>query len=141
MAQEAVGVVVSFSETSTPDLPVIELTLPGLDGGDKIDATLLANGEYMTYIGRQLKEIPDMGFTAEYDPINYTEFEAIINVNQEITFTFPGTPSIAITIWGFLQSYNPDTATYGDRMKVTGNFVASNLNGSGDETAPTLVST
>lgn len=112
----------------------IEFTLPGIDGGEPIDVTRLANTLYMTKKPPKLIEIMQARMVVQYDPEVIDQVTAKINVNQQITVAIPGNGSAVM--FGWIRSFSP--GPFRDRVLATAEVVheISNLNTSDVETGP-----
>lgn len=106
----------------------------GLDGGDAIDDTCLSNTTYKTKIAQTLIDVPNVSFTADYDPENFASIRDEINVNQALVLSFPS-PLGDLTFYGYLKSLTPNESGVGDRWTATGEIVVTN-NNAGTETGP-----
>lgn len=106
----------------------------GVDGGDPIDTTTLCNVAWVTKMAQTLKEVPDMPFTAWWDPTDFATIAALVNVNSQcvLTITAVGT----ITFWGHLRSWTPGETGKGEGVKTTGVIVISNRDNSNNEVGP-----
>lgn len=108
----------------------------GFAARDAIDNTCLSNSEFITKQPQTLKEHADIPFTALWDPADYDDIEAEVNVNQLMTLSIPSVGSIAF--YGFLQSVEVSEAAVGDRWEVSGNIVITNITAAGVETGPSF---
>jgi len=110
----------------------------GIEGGEKLDATCLDNASWKTYLPQTLKEIPDLSFTAAFEPDEWDAIEAEINVNQQLTisYSYQGVSLGSVTFWGYLRSLVPAEGEVGTRWTATGTIVVTNMNGSNVETGP-----
>lgn len=116
----------------------VTLGAPGVDGGDPLDATCLDNTEWMTKLPQTLKDVPDISFSARFEPAEWAGIEAEINVNQLLTiaFTYQGVDLGEIAFWGYLRSFTPAEGAKGEVWNATGSIVVTNMNGSNVETGP-----
>lgn len=123
-----------------PDVSLWEKTVtpPGLDGGDAIDTTTMHNTAWRTKAPRTLKEMTDSSFAAAYDPAVLTQINALVNVETEITVTFPDGSTWAY--FGFLKAFEPDELSEGEQPTATVTIVATNQDTAGAEQAPVLAS-
>lgn len=110
----------------------------GIDGGDKLDATCLDNTAWKTFLPQTLKEVPDLTFTAAFEPNEWDAIDGEVNVNQllTITYSYQGTSLGSVAFWGYLKSFTPAEGTVGERWTATGTIVVTNMNGSNVETGP-----
>ena len=107
----------------------------GVDGGDPLDATCLANTAWKTKLPQTLKEAQNITFTAKYEPADFAQTHAEINVNQSCTMNF-ASPLGTLTFWGYLKNFTPNEGGIGEAWEGTGEIVVTNMNGSNVETAP-----
>ena len=113
---------------------VKEVTPPGISGGGPIDVTTMLNTALRTNAPKQLKTATAASFVAAYDPAVYDQILAMINVNQEITVTFPDLSTLVF--WGWLDEFTLGALVEGEQPTADGTIEPSNRNGSGVETAP-----
>lgn len=116
-------------------LDFVSIAAPGLDGGDALDATVLDNVAWRTKLPQTLKEVPDLAFTATFNPADFAALSGEINVNQLLTMDFKS-PLGSMAFWGYLKSFTPSEGAIGTRWEATGSIVVTNMNGSNAETAP-----
>ena len=79
---------------------LIEVGLPGMDGGDPIDITTQHNDAYRQVEFRSLITMTEFTAKCAYDPAIITQFAAVINRNTTITRVFPDG-----TTWAFFGAY------------------------------------
>jgi len=117
-------------------LAIEKVTLKGLglEGGDALDASHLANVLYKTKKPQTLTEIPDVTGTGHYTPANHDTAVAELNKNQELVLTFAGVGTL--TFWGYLKTYDPDEGEIGTVWNVTFSIVVTNLDGTESELGP-----
>jgi hypothetical protein len=111
----------------------------GIEGGEKLDATCLDNTGWMTYLPQTLKDVPNLSFRAKFDPSEWQDVVAQINVNQALVINFDS-PYGALTFWGFLKSFLPEEGAIGAAWEATGEIAVTNMNASNVETAPAYAS-
>jgi len=133
--KDSFGISVTFA--SDPDLNLAvdptSITPPGLEGGDAIDTTTHSNTQFRTKYPRTLIDISNASMTAIYDPDAWNDIVALINENQQITFSFPDNSSIVF--YGYLQSFVPNEFVEGSPATAEMTIVVTNDDGSG-ESAP-----
>jgi len=137
--KDGFGISIAFGGDATffDDVDPNSITPPGVDGGDKIDATTHSNTEYRTAYPRQLKEITDCSFTAAYDPDAWDGIVAQINVNQLIQFTFPN--GHVLDVYGYLKSCTPNEYVEGEGATCEAEIVITNVHDTtGVETGPNV---
>ena len=132
-ALEGLGTTISIGSSSICYVSIAGL---GIDGGERLEATCLSNSDWRTYLPQTLVDVPNLTFTAAYEPSEFAALVAEVNVNQQITINFAA-PLGSITFWGFLKSFTPDEGTYGQRWTATGEIAVTNMNASNIETGPT----
>lgn len=126
---------ISFSANPTVHLKEKETTPPGIDGGDEVDTTTMRNTTWRTRQPRNLKTLTESSIVVSYDPVCYNELNAMINVNQEITVTFPDGSSVVF--WGWLRTFTPNSNTEGDQPTANCGITPSNQDNNGVEVGPT----
>lgn len=110
------------------------LTPAGLDGGGPIDTTTMRNSALRTMQPKQLITTTPASIDVLWDPALYADVYAMVNTNQQLTFTFPD-GSTAI-FWGFINTFSPQQIQEGQPALCTIGFQPTNENNSGVETAP-----
>lgn len=130
---------IDFSATSsgvtlTDILAEKEVTPPGVDGGPENDTSTMRNVTWRTKQPPSLRTMTNSSFMAAYDPALLDEIVAMVNVNQELTITFPD--GSTWVIWGWLSSFTPNPSTEGSQPTATVTIMPSNQNNSGVETGP-----
>jgi hypothetical protein len=127
---------ITFS--STPGIKLWEKTVtpPGIQGGGENDTTTMRNSIWRTRHPKKLKTLSPMSFTAAYDPQVYDDLVSIVNVNQEITVTFPDGDEI--TFWGWLDEFTPGEIVEGAQPTADCTIIPSNQDNSNVETAPSV---
>jgi len=108
-----------------------EVTPPGVSGGGAIDITTMDNTTWRTFSPKSLKTLSPASFVARYDPAVYDDIVAMINVNQQITVTFPDDSTLVF--YGWLDEFTPQGLTEGEMGLADCTIQPSMLNGSGDE--------
>lgn len=126
---------IAFSADSSVNFWEKEVTPPGWSGGGANDTTTMRNSTLRTMSPKQLKTLSEASFTAAYDPVVYDEIKAMINVNQQITITFPD--SSTLLFWGWIDEFTPNANVEGEQPTAEITIIPSNQNASGAETAPT----
>ena len=116
----------------------VTLGVPGVDGGEALDATCLDNVEWITRLPQTLKNVPDISFTARFVPADWEGIVDEVNVNQLLTvdFSYQGADLGSISFWGYLKSFAPDAGAVGTTWNASGTLVVTNMNGSNVETGP-----
>jgi len=85
----------------------IEITPPGLDGGEPIDTTTMHNTTYRTFTPRSLKTLRPFPVRGAYDPLMFSRALALINI--ETTFTITWSDGSTLAFYAYLQKaeYGP----------------------------------
>lgn len=91
-----------------PDVSIweIEVTPPGLDGGEMIDTTTMFNTTFETMEPNTLMKVTDGGMRVAFDPVCYDQLFALINQKGIITTKFSNGDSISD--YGILRTFQPD---------------------------------
>lgn len=113
-----------------------ELTPPGIEGGGANDTTTMRNSTWRTRSPKKLITLADAGIVVAYNPEVFDEMVAMVNVNNEITITFPDGSTLAF--WGWIDSFVPNACVEGEQPTADVTIVPSNQNAAGVETAPVL---
>jgi hypothetical protein len=111
-----------------------EVTPPGIDGGGGIDTSTMRNTAWRTQTPMSLKTLTNASFTAAYDPAAYTSLLSAVNVNQEITVTFPD--GATLVFWGWLNTFTPNPLVEGEQPTAECEIIPSNQNDQGAEADP-----
>lgn len=125
---------ISFSADSSVSIWEKEVTPPGMEGGGANDTTTMHNSTWRTKSPKKLVTLSECSFTAAYDPATFDEMLAMLNVNQQITVTFPDSSNL--TFWGWLDEFKPGAIKEGEQPTADVTIIPSNQNSSGVETAP-----
>jgi len=112
------------------------ITPPTIEGGGENDTTTMRNTVWRTRFPKLLKTLGEMSFTCAYDPAVYEDLVDIINVNKEITVTFPD--GTVLTFWGWLDNFAPGEIVEGEQPEATATVIASNMDDNLDEVGPTI---
>lgn len=126
-----------FSENPSIKIWEIGITPPGWDGGGPIDTVTMRNDTLRTKIPKQLKSLTDSNITVAYAVSALQDIVDMINVNQEITITFPGGNG-EMTFWGYINTFHPGELMEGNRATATMQIIPTNQNDSLVETIPTF---
>lgn len=128
----------TFKRFPAVNLWEIEVTPPGVDGGDKIDTTTMHNDRWRTNKHRSLMELTDGAFTCAYDPAVLDQIVEMINVRDEITVTFPDGSTWAF--WGYMRVFEPDSLKEGEMPTATVTITPTNEDVSHVERGPVATS-
>lgn len=111
-----------------------EVTPPGLQGGGPNDTTTMRNIKWRTKSPKKLISLSPGSFTASYDPAVMEQVLDLLNVNNQITVTYPNGDTY--TFWGWLDEFTPNACVEGEQPTATCTIEPSNTNASGVETDP-----
>ncbi len=111
-----------------------EVTPPGISGGGENDTTTMRNSAYRTKSPKNLFTLTPGSFVAAYDAAILDELIAMVNVNQQITITFPD--GSTWVFFGWIDEATPNALVEGEQPTINITMIASNQDGSGDEIAP-----
>lgn len=129
-----------FSTTITlANLPSVklyekEVTAPGMSGGGPIDTTTMRNSAWRTQAPKHLKTLTAIQCTVAYAAQVYDDLISQINVNQQITVTFPDGGDLIF--YGWLDEFTPNALVEGEQPTANVTIQPSLRNTSGTETAP-----
>lgn len=115
---------VTFGADPDVNLWEKQVTPPGLDGGDSVDTTTMINSTYRTMRARNLLSMTEAKMTAAYDPVCYTELEALINVETTVTITFPDGSTLAF--YGYLQKLEASEIEEGEQPEAEVTIAVTN---------------
>jgi len=101
-----------------------EVTLPGIDVGEKIPTTDMHNVTWRTYAPRALKDFTDGSFTVHYLGASYDQCLALCGVNGWITAHLPNGDTIDFI--GFMKSFIPEAMQEGEPPTATVEFCVTN---------------
>lgn len=127
--------------TADPDISFweVDVTPPGIDGGEPIDVTTMHNTSVRTRAPRALKDFTEGQTTVGYDPNIFNNALAVVNVETTITVHFPDGSTLAF--FGYLRTFTP-AGMSGDGTFPTATvvFTPTNRDSSGSEQSPVLTS-
>lgn len=131
--------VIAFERDPDVSLWEMEVTPPGIDGGDAINTTTMHNTTYTTKAPQSLVDVTDGATKYAYDPSVYTQLLALINQPGGITYHFPD--GSTYDVYGYLKDFKKDPLVRGQMPTGTGTIIHTNTNPStGAEEAPVLTS-
>lgn len=125
---------IGFSEDSDVQMWEKEVTPPGVSGGGENDTTTMQNTTWRTKSPKGLISLSECSLVVAYDPAVYDEIVAMVNVNQQITITFPDDSTLVF--WGWIDEFTPSANVEGEQPTAEVKIIPSNQNDSGVETAP-----
>lgn len=114
-----------------------EVTPPGISGGGPTDTTTMRNTEWRTQSPKHLKTLTPLSFTAAYDPAVFPELVANINVNQQVTLTWPD--GATLQFWGWIDDAAPGANAEGEQPTMDITVQPSNHDNDGNEVDPDFV--
>ncbi len=124
------------------DVSFWELTVQplGLSGGDAIEITTMHNVTYRTMAPRSLITATPITLTVAYDPFVYDQIIALLNVDGDITITFPDTDTL--DFFGYLQEFTPSENEEGTMPQASITIQPTNFDpADGSEQGPVLTAT
>lgn len=125
---------IAFEEAPAVEFYEKEVSPPGMEGGGANDITTMQNTAWRTRSPKQLKTLSECTLVAAYDPVVYNDIVAMMNVNQEITITFPD--DSILVFWGWLDVFKPNRLVEGEQPTAEVTIIPSNLDAGGSEIAP-----
>lgn len=128
------GTLITFSLNPNVKMREIDVTIPGIEGGEPIEQTTHRNEEARTFAPRSLVTITDGGATVAYDPAVVDEIMAMVNINQQVTYTYPD--GATRVVWSYVRSFQQAGMTEGTRPTATVVIPATNRDDNGDEALP-----
>ena len=131
---------ITFSASGSVAFYQKEVTPPGMDGGGSVDITTMLNTRYRTMNPKHLMTLTDMKLTAAYDPVVYTSILAMLQMNQQITVTFPD--GSTVQFWGYIDKFIPGALVEGQQPTAEVTIVPTNHDNTVPlplEAAPTVV--
>jgi len=125
---------IEFSADSDVQMWEKEVTPPGVSGGGENDTSTMRNTTWRTRSPKGLITLSEASLVVAYDPAVYDEIVTMVNVNQQITITFPDESTLVF--WGWIDEFTPNASVEGEQPTAEVKIIPSNQNGSGVETAP-----
>jgi hypothetical protein len=111
-----------------------EITPPGVSGNGENDTSTMRNAVYRTKAPKSLKTLTPGSFVVAYDPAILDEMIAMVQVNQQITITYPDLSTWVF--WGFIDEFTPNALVEGEQPTANITVIPSNQDAAGDEIAP-----
>ena len=108
---------VAFSRNNALAIWEVQVTPPGIDGGDMIQITTMHNLVWRTMVPRKLKTLTTMSVTAGYDPVVYDQLLDQLNFNQSLTVQF--SDGSDLDLFGVLRTFEPDALAEGEMPQAT----------------------
>lgn len=135
--RDGFGTFITFENNPTLSLWEMETTPPGKDAGDGPDTSTFHNVARRTKAPPALIEDTDASGVCGYDPNVESQLEALIRVNQVITWTYnDGTTKAA---WGYLKEFTPQSHTENEFPTANYTIVITNTDDAFAEQAPVVV--
>ena len=131
---DAVGTTLSIGSAS---LCLVSVQSYGADGGEPVDTTCLSNTAYMTSEPPTLIGGSSLSFTARFDPDALSGLVSEINVQQQMTMTFPS-PYGSHSFYGYLRTVQAEEGTFNESWNLTGEIAITNTDSSGAEAGPSI---
>jgi len=125
---------ISFDADSDVQMWEKEVTPPGVSGGGENDTSTMRNTAWRTRAPKGLITLSESSFSAAYDPAVFDEIVAMVNVNQEITITFPDNSTLVF--WGWIDEFTPGANVEGEQPTADVTIIPSNQDAAGAEIAP-----
>jgi len=107
------------------------VTPPGVEGGGENDTTTMRNKNWRTRAPKKLKTLANSSTTVAYDPAVYADVLTLLQVNQQITITFPDLSTV--TFWGWLDTFTPGDLSEGEQPTAEITVIPSNQDSAGAE--------
>ena len=124
---------ISFDADSDVQMWEKEVTPPGVSGGGENDTSTMRNTAWRTRAPKGLITLSESSFSAAYDPAVFDEIVAMVNVNQEITITFPDNSTLVF--WGWIDEFTPGANVEGEQPTADVTIIPSNQDAAGAEIA------
>lgn len=125
---------------SAPDIGFweMEVTPPGLEGGDEIDTTTMHNETVVTKAPNSpLVDVTNGEGTAAYDPASFDAIRALINVPTTVTYRYPNGDTMAV--YGFLKKFEKQGLQRGEMPEAEFEVVHTNEDpDTGEEELPVI---
>lgn len=116
---------ITFGTSTITFYEETEVTPPGFSGGGKKNVTTLRNIRARTYRPKLLLDVTDTSKTVRYDPAIYPQIKEAMQVNQEITTTFPD--GSTLVFWGWIEEFQPNALVEGEPPTAEVTICASNI--------------
>lgn len=123
-----------FAEEPSLLLEEISVKSPQKNMGGPIPRTTMRNTAWRTQTPKTLKTFAGGTATVAYASAVEDQIDAMLGVNQEITVNQPDGSSIVF--WGWLEAFNKNENSEGERPTAEIQVEVSNIDGSNNEIAP-----
>lgn len=117
----------------------IEVTPPGLDGGDPIEVTTMRNFLWRQMAARSLQTLTAMSITAAWNTALYAELTVPLTpiLNNNMTWTILFRDLSSVSFYGVLNKFDPQSLKEGDFPQVQLTVTPTNTDpGDGSEEGP-----
>ncbi len=128
---------IAFASDSSILMEEKEIAPPGIDGGGAIDVTTMQNTKWRTMVPKSLKTLSEVSLVVAWDPQFFNEVDDMINLNQQITVTFPDGASLVF--FGFINTFVPNAHVEGEQPTAEMTIIPTNQNTSGVEVNPNYI--
>lgn len=116
----------------------VDVTPPGIDGGDANDLTNMHNEEWRTFAARTLKTLTESSTTVQVAPEAFTQIRDVVNEETTVTVHMPGGAKLAF--YGYLRVWAPAAWVEGEPPQGTITIQPTNRDPeTGTEEGPVLV--
>jgi hypothetical protein len=116
----------------------VDVTPPGIDGGDANDLTNMHNIDWRQYAARTLKTLTEASSTVQIAPESFTQILAVVNVETTVTVHMPGGAKLAF--YGYVRVWAPAAFVEGEPPTGTITIQPTNRDPADDtEQGPVLV--
>lgn len=125
---------ITFSLNEDIKLWPISVKPPGYDGGGPIETTTMLNTAKRTKSPKKLVSMTNSMTTMAYATSTLEDIQAMINIEQEITITYPEDGGTE-TFWGYINTFEPSELQEGVRPTASVEIVTTNQDDAGNEQA------
>lgn len=132
------GIKVTFSRDPDISFWEKEVQPPATEVADGVETKTMFSLEWETFAEPALKKLTGGKATVAYDPAVFTQIEALIGINDQITVRWPDGSTLAF--WGYLQKFEPSSVKTDEQPEAEVSFFPTNQDDSGAEQAPVMVS-
>lgn len=116
---------IAFNRAPNLKIWEVEVTPPGLDGGDEINITTMHNVRWRTMISRALITLTPASVVCAYDPDAYNAIlDFLLNQEGSITCQFPDGSDL--DFFGFLKRFTPNSHKEGEMPTAAAEIVPTN---------------
>lgn len=138
MLQNGHGSLITFAADTNIEFWELEVSPPGIDGGDPIEIVTHHSVTWRLMAPRTLKTLTPFDVVAGYDPALYTALLAGINREDTCTVEWPDGSTLAF--YAFIQKVEYDALVEGELPQVTVTICPTNADPTtGAEEGPVFV--